>query len=99
MPCVFLSQRDTAAEQPKLHGVAANRGTRVFDFGTLNQSQHHQALHLRIDRVNEVDDALLAAFQGRERSSLIPITSYKYWLFRPFGDYGTNDNDSHFDKQ
>jgi hypothetical protein len=39
----------------------------MLDFGTLNQPEDHQPLHLRIDGVDEADDALLTAFQRCER--------------------------------
>lgn len=66
MLCVFLSQRNTAAKQPKLHGISTNRRTRVLDLGTLDQPENHQALHLRIVGIDRVDDALLASFQRCE---------------------------------
>lgn len=66
VPCVFLAQGNTTAEQAKFHGVAADCRTLVFNFGTFDQAQHHESLNLRIHGVNEIDDALLTAFQGSE---------------------------------
>lgn len=66
VPCVFLAQGDTTSKQAKLHGIAADRRTLVFDLGTFDQTQHHEPLNLGINRVDELDDALLTAFQGRQ---------------------------------
>jgi hypothetical protein len=65
--CVFLPQRDSAAKQPKLHGISTYRRTCVLNFSAFDEPEHHQALHLWIDRVDKLDDALLASFQRRER--------------------------------
>ncbi len=66
VPCVFLAQGNTTSKQAKFHRIAADCRTLVFDLGTFYETQHHEPLYLRIHRINEIDDALLTAFQGRQ---------------------------------
>jgi len=64
--CMFLSQRNTAAKKPELHRIPTDRGAGVLHFGAFDQAKYHQALHLRIDGIDKMDDALLAALKCRE---------------------------------
>ena len=66
VPRVFLAQGNTTSKQAKFHRIAADRRTLVLNLGTLDQTQHHEPLNLRIHCVNEFYDALLTAFQGRQ---------------------------------
>ena len=63
---LLLAQGNAAPEQPEFHRVATYGGTGELDFRALDKTQRHQALHLRISRVDRRDDAFLSAFQGRE---------------------------------
>lgn len=78
---VLLSQRYATAEQSKLHGITADGGTCMLYFGTLHETQNHQALHLWIDRVDEPNDTLLASFQRRE---CVPVELHNILLILNF---------------
>lgn len=71
MPGLLLAQRYATTEQPELHGIAAERGTRVFDFGALDETECHQTLDLRVRRVHRCDNALLAFPQRCERAAVV----------------------------
>jgi len=70
-PGVFLPQGNAVAEKPEFDRIAADGGACMFDHGALDQAQDHEALHLRIRRVDGPDDAFLAAFQRCESMSVI----------------------------
>ena len=66
VPRVFLAQGNATSKQAKFHGIAADRRALVLDLDPFDQTQHHEPLNLRIHCVNEIYDALLTAFQGRQ---------------------------------
>src|SRR5210317_1184628 len=48
LPGLLLAKRDTATEQPELHGIAAKRGARQLDDRALDETERHEALDLRV---------------------------------------------------
>ena len=81
VPRMLLAQRDAAAKQLELHGVAPDRRTGVFDLRTLDEAQHHEALYLGIRGVNRLDDSFLTAFQA---SQCATVACHKYLMEKDF---------------
>ena len=67
MPRLFVAKRNARSKQAKLHGVAANRGTRPFDFRAFDKPERHEPLHQRIVGVDGRYDRFLAAPERRKR--------------------------------
>jgi hypothetical protein len=61
--CLVLAQRDTTTEQAKFERVATECRAHEFDYGTLDEPQRHQALHLWVGDINGLDDGLLASLK------------------------------------
>jgi len=64
--CLLATQGNRVAEQSKLDRITANRSTGKFHLGTLDQSQDHQSLYVRIGAGNIVYNVLVATLQGVE---------------------------------
>ena len=66
----LLAKRDTATEQPELQGIAAERGAGQLDDRSLDETERHQALDLRIRGVDRRDNAFLALAERCERAAV-----------------------------
>ena len=57
----------------------------AYCFGTLNEAEHHQALHLRVGCIDRGDGAFLTTFQGCERFAVtvhfclpLPVRKHRF---------------------
>ena len=66
MPGVLATQGNSIAEHTKFQWVATNRRTGQFNFGTLDEAQHHQSLNHWIVVVDTRDHVFAAWFEGRQ---------------------------------
>jgi hypothetical protein len=57
---LLAPQRDRRTVDPEFEGIAAKRGSQEGHFGTLDESEHHQALHSGIGGINGVDADAIA---------------------------------------
>jgi len=64
---LFATQRDAAAEETKLHRIAAQRCAGELNFGALDEAEYHQALYLWVRCINRLNSADLPWLQRRER--------------------------------
>jgi hypothetical protein len=93
---VLLAQRNAVAKEAEFYRVTPDCRARVLDLGALDEPQHHEALNLRIGRVDCLDDTFFAPSQGSECAAVDCHFASNPLISRHFHDDGLNDNDSHY---